>query len=303
MNKTATASRDLEGTASQDLDIDALHGILWGGKWLIGFMAALGLAVAVVYALLTPQIFRSEALFQVREQSSSTGGGLGGLAAVASQLGGLAGLSGLSLGGGGIDRLVAIATLKSRTVIEAFITEKNLLPKLYKSKWDAEAKAWKNPDVGSVPTVWQAYNDFTKKILSITDDRKTGLLTVAVEWTDPEEARQWVTELAARTNAYLKARAIKEGEENLAYLLSQAKVIGQVAVEQSLYGLVEEQLKRLMMAKGGEEFALKTIDPAVVPKKRFAPKRVQIALGGLLLGAALGATAVVWRARRTALRR
>lgn len=295
MNNTATGSRDL--------DIGALLRILWAGKWLIALVAVLGTAGGLTYAFLAPQIFRSEGLFQVREHTGSTGGLSGGLAAVASQLGGLAGLGGLSLGGAGTDRQVAIATLKSRTVIDAFITDKNLLPKMYKSKWNAEAGTWKSSDPASIPTTWQAYNDFTKKILSVADDRKTGLLTIAVEWTDPEEAQQWVTELAARTNAYLRERAIREGEENLAYLRSQAKEIGQVALEKALYELVEEQLKQLMMAKGGDEFALKTIDKAVVPKKRISPRRVPIILGGFLLGALLGGAAVVWRAARTAARR
>jgi uncharacterized protein involved in exopolysaccharide biosynthesis len=280
--------------ASPDLDIGALPKVLWGGKWLIGPLTSLGLIAAVVYAFIQPEVFRAEALLQARQQSGSLGR-LGGLASLAAEFGGVSGAGALSLTGG-TDRDVAIATLRSRTVVEAFIEEKNLLPRMYESKWDSKAKAWRSPNVNKQPTVWQAYNDFTKDVLRISEDRKTGLVTLSVEWTDPAEAQQWVTELIARTNAHLKERAIQEGEKNLAYLQAQAQQIGQVELVQAVYGLVEEQLKQMMVAKGGDEFALKTIDPAVVPQRRIRPNRVLISLAGFLIGGLLGVVATVGRA-------
>jgi uncharacterized protein involved in exopolysaccharide biosynthesis len=258
----------------------------------------LGLIAGVGFALIQPKIFRAEALLQVRQQSGSLGG-LGGLASLAAEFGGLPGAGALSLGGGDTDREVALATLRSRTVVEAFIAEKNLLPRIHEYRWYGNAKVWGGADAGDTPTLWQAYNDFTKDVLRISEDRKSGLVTLAVEWTNPEEAQQWVTELVARANAHLKERAIQEGEGNLEYLQGQAQHIGQVELVQALYGLVEEQLKQMMMAKGGAEFALKTIDPAVVPTKRIKPNRAYISLAGLFLGGALGAALTLWRASWT----
>ncbi len=276
--------------AADEIDLRELVRTLWHDKRLIALITFASSVVALTYALLATEIFRSEALVQPREESSA-GGALGGLAA---QFGGLADLAGLSMGGSG-DRAVAVATLRSRTVIEAFIQENNLLPKLYDSRWDSEAKNWKSADPKKIPTVWQAYNDFTKEVLRITEDKKTGLVTVAVEWRDPEEARRWVTELITRTNAFLKTKAIEEGERNLAYLEGQSRKIGQVELQQSLYSLVEKELTKLMLAKGGEEFAIKTVDAAVVPKERERPKRMQIVVLGFLLGGFAGVATVLVR--------
>lgn len=259
---------------------------LWKGRWTIVLATAVGSAAAVAYALAAREVYRSEALVQLRTESKGAGA-LGGLAA---SLGGFAEFAGLSLGGSG-DRSVAIATLKSRTVVEAFLRDENVLPKLYRDRWDEAAGRWKDP----APTTWEGYNDFLADVLRITDDKKTGLVTVAVEWEDPEEAQRWASLLIARTNDYLKAKAIEEGERNLAYLQDQSGKIGQIELRQSLYGLVETELKKLMLAKGGEEFAIRTVDAAVVPQMRIWPRRTRIAIVGFLLGGMTGVLLVLGR--------
>src|SRR5262245_38814420 len=198
----AIASED----ASEEVDFVSLVRTLWNGKWLIVSLTMIGTLGGVLYALAQPDVFRAEALVQPRQASQA----LGGLGALAAQVSGISGL-GVSLGGG-TDRDVALATLRSRTVVEKFIEDLKLLPILYESEWDEQAHTWVSSDPKSIPTAWQAYNDFTTDILKISENRNTGLVTVAIEWRNPEEAQRWVTELIARTNAHLKERAIQEGE-------------------------------------------------------------------------------------------
>lgn len=269
------------------LDWKDLLAKLWAGRWVIVASVVTCGGVAACYALLATEIYRAEAVVQARQESRGTGG----IGALAAQFGGLAEIGGLSMGGGG-DKEVALATLRSRALIEAFIREGNLLPVLYDGQWDADSGKWKDPQ--SVPSLWRATNHFLG-ILKVSPDRKTGLVTVAIEWKDPTQARDWVTELIARTNAKLKARALEDGERNLAYLEGQARVIRQVELQQALFGLVEGELKKMMLAKGSDEFAFRTIDAAVVPEKRMRPKRRQIAVMGVLLGMFLGVVLVFIR--------
>ena len=282
-------------TGSDDLDLRQLVLILWKGRRIIVASTALFSLLAVIAALLAEPVFRAQALIVPRQESRA----LGGLGAVASQVG-LADLAGISLGGGG-DSVVALATLQSRIVIEGFIRERNLLPKLFKGQWDAEAGKWKDSDPKKQPTVWRDYDLFTKEVFKLIEDKKTGLCTVSVEWKDPVEAQQWVAEIILRTNEYLRTKAIQEGEKNLAYLEEQSHKTGQVELQQALYGLVEAEQRKLMLAKGGEEFAIRTIDPAVVPTEPARPKRKIIVMVGFLLGAILGVIGVLvrdwWRAR------
>lgn len=279
-----------------EVDLWQLARTVWEGRWIVIVTVIVATMAAIAMALTATPVYRSEALVQPRQETISSGA-LGNLAV---QLGSFADLAGLP-GAAGADRAVVVATLKSRTIIESYIQDSNLLPKLYESLWDSDANAWKIKDPTKVPTVWQAYNRFMKSILSVTDDRKTGLCTVAVEWKDPVEAQRWVSELIGRTNEYLKTKAIQEGERNLAYLEQQARKIGQVELQQALYGLVEAELRKLMIAKGGEEFAIKTIDQAVVPTDRIRPKRTMMVLVGGILGGVLGVMLVL--ARQSWLRR
>lgn len=272
-----------------EIDLRELFLKLWRGKWLIVGVTFVCSAIAVTYALLAEPVFRSEALVQVRDDSKA-GGGLG---ALASQFGGLADFAGVSLGGGGKDRAVVLATLQSRVLIQQFILDENLMPKLFPAHWNEAEKNWRVSDPKKIPTLMDAYTVFKKSLLRVGDDKKTGLITIAIEWRDPKEAAQWITSLISRTNAFLRNKAISEGERNLSYLQQQAKEASVVTVQQSMFGLIEVEIKKLMVAKGGDEYALKTIDPAQAPTKRIRPRRAQISVIGALLGGFLGIVLVL----------
>lgn len=273
-----------------EIDLRQLIATLWDGKWMIAATTFVSSAIAIAYALLATPIYRAEALVQIR-QESRTGGGLNALAA---QFGGLADFSGLTGGSGG-DRALTLATLKSRAVVQSFIQDNNLLPELFEKAWDRENKRWKVNDPKEEPTLWHGYEAFSKGILKVTEERKTGLVTVAIEWRDPDVAAAWAKELIARTNVYLRDKTILESENNLDYLRQQVRQTGVVELQQAVYTLVESELKKLMLAKGGEEYAIRTIDPAQAPKLRIKPKRRQIAILGLLVGGFLGVVAVFLR--------
>ena len=57
----------------------------------------------------------------------------------------------------------------------------------------------------------------------------------------------------------------------------------------TLYKLIEEQTKTLMLAEAQEEFIFKVVDPAVVPEVKVKPARALICIVGTLLGFILGA--------------
>ena|SRR5690554_4947268 len=66
-----------QNTLPQDDEIDllALLGTLWNGKWLIAAVTVLFTAVGVLYALIQPPVYRANALIQVEEKQ----GGLPGM--------------------------------------------------------------------------------------------------------------------------------------------------------------------------------------------------------------------------------
>jgi len=265
--------------------------ILWAAKFQIIGFAMVCFALGCTIAFLLPPIYQAEALLQIREDNSKNGA----LQSLAGQLGPLGALAGGSLGGDSGQKAIALATLKSHLIIEAYIERKNLLPLLFARKWDQERNQWKSDAVEYVPTLQDGYKKFTKEIFSAEEDKKTGLVTVSVEWKSPADAASWVSDLVADTNAMLKKRAIDEGEANLQYLEAQARKTAIIELQHSLYQLMEVELKKLMIARNSEDFILRAIDPVRVPKKKVRPQRMLIAALSLLLGVLIACTYVLVR--------
>jgi uncharacterized protein involved in exopolysaccharide biosynthesis len=136
---------------------------------------------------------------------------------------------------------------------------------------------------------------FNTNIRSVTEDKKTGLVTLSIRWKDPETAANWANLLVERLNDRLRNQALAESERNVAYLQREIAASSVVSLQQSMGRVLEGEMQKLMLARGNEEFAFKVIDRAVPPKQRDAPKRTLIVLVSLLAGGFLGILAVFVR--------
>ena len=267
-----------------EIDLFALWETLVEGKWLVLGCALLCFALATALAFIMTPKYEARVVASFAEEGKS-GGGMGGLAA---QYGGLAEMAGISLGSGG-SKEASLAFLNSRAFIEQFIEEEKLLPILYEGKWDAEKKQWKVAE-DKIPTMWKAYKLFSKAILSTSLDKKTRLLTLTITWKNREQAVHWANELVRRANETLRQKTITETQSSLDFLQKELEKTSIVEVQNTIYRVMETQVKSMMMANTQEQFAFKVIDPAiVVDEDAFVkPKRpLMMALGlfgGLFLG-------------------
>ncbi len=268
----------------EEISLRELFDALWARRLLIiALTLAFGIAAAVVSLLMPEKYEASVVLSPVDDSGSKMGGG----GALLSQLGGLASLGGLSLSGSD-QKSVALATLQSHALTEAFIRDNKLLPILYPDDWDAAAAKWTISDPDDVPTPWKAERMFAKKVRSIAEDKKTGLVTLTIEWTDPELAAKWATELVERANKHLRTKAIGASQTNLAYLNEQLTKTSVVELQQSIYSLIEAEIKKVMIANGSDEYAFRVVDPARVAEERVSPKRTLITAVGLFAGLMIG---------------
>lgn len=262
---------------TDDDEIDLLD--LWdtlvsGWQWIIG-ITTVAAVVAIAVALQMTPIYRSQVVMVPADDSGRPSGG----AALAAQFGGLADLAGVNLGGSG-SKNEALALLKSRALAEGFIKDKELLPILFEDKWDAAAKKWKNDDLTKTPTLGAAYELFSKDVLQINDDKKTGVITLAVEWKDRQLAALWANEIVRRANAAMRARAVADAQASIDYLQQELAKTGVVDIQQAIYRLLEANYKTASIANTREEYAFKVIDPAVVAdaNRKVRPKRAQIVI-------------------------
>ncbi|KOE77540.1 MULTISPECIES: Wzz/FepE/Etk N-terminal domain-containing protein [Vibrio] len=285
-------------STDDEIDLRELFKALWKGKWLIiatTFVFAIG---SVFYALNLPDIYKSDALLAPAESSNG-----GGLSKMAGQLGGLAALAGVNLGAGESSQTdLAVQVMKSRQFIEAFINKHDLLVPLIAAKgWDLvnnklildeelynpSTGEWlREPDGlrGATPTAQEAFEVFSKEVLSISQDKESGLYTVSVKSYSPYLAQQWVNWLIDDINKVMRERTIKETSQNLTYLNTQLQKTAVADMQSTFYKLIEEQTKSLMLAEVQQEFVFKTIDPAVAPEVKYGPKRALICFLSTILG-------------------
>lgn len=270
-----------------ELSLIDLWNIVWKRKWLWLTFGPFFAVLGVFYALNQPEIFRGEATLLPNSEEQSGGG----LAALAGQFGGLASMAGINVGGGGSTE-TAIATLKSRQFLTPFISDEERLRAIFPEEWDIESKTWtvskERRQDDNKPTKLEAYERFTKECLKVSEDKKTGIVTLAIELTDPSLTAEWTNELANLLNAHLREQAKTEAEKNLAYLNKQLTETRVLEIKESLYGLIENQTKNAMLANAKEDYAFRVIDPAVIPEQRVSPKRSLIVVSAGMLGGFLG---------------
>jgi len=289
MNDTATA-------APPDVKLKSLAEILSRDRKLIIIIACFFMLISGVGAYFQVKQYKGSVLFSVVSDDQH-GGGAG---AMMSQFGALANLAGVSIGGQS-QKYEAIALLQSRFLTEMFIQQNDLLPVLFPKLWDAKAKRWITNDPKAIPDLWKGDAVF-KKIRSLVQDPKTELVTFSITWPDPVLAAKWANDLVALANKQSRDRVLADSDRHIVYLRDQAARAQLVPVQEALSNLMEGEYKQAMVAGGNQEYALKVIDPAVVPESPASIRRSFIVLGGLLGGLFVGCFFVFlrssWRGER-----
>lgn len=268
------------GASDDKISLRQIWRILWRGKRTVIAATTILALGSIAYALLAKEIYRAEVLLApATEQSTPMIGG---------QLGSLAALAGVNLGVGEGNGVVALAVLQSRQFARDFIEQLDLMPIFFEEDWDAENDRWRVDDPTEAPDVRDGVKFFHEEIFEVSEERRTGLVTLAIEWTDPDVAAEWASILVHRLNDRLRARALQEAQTNVDYLQSEMAKATLVTLQESIGRLLEAELPKLMLAKGNEEFAFKIVDPAVPPRERVRPKRALTAIIGTILGGLLG---------------
>lgn len=291
--------------ADDEIDLRELFSAIWQGKWIIIATTFVFAVASVIYALSLPNIYKSEAL--LAPVNAEAGLNLPG------QLGGLAALAGVNLGGGSGDKTtLAIEVLKSRDFIGRFIEKYDLfIPVMAAEGWHMGSDTLKidsdiyNTDTSEwvrkvkapfqpKPSVQETYTEFMK-LLSVSQDKTSGMVKLSVQHYSPILAKEWVDNLVKEINDDLRQRELNEAQRSIAYLNEQIAQTNLADARSMLFSLVEEQTKTLMLANVRSEYVFKTVDPAVVAEKKAKPARALICILGVMLGGMLSVLFVLVR--------
>jgi len=281
-------NRDMSSDLGESLDLFQVVALVWNHKWTVFFVTAIFVGLAAAYAFTAKEQFRAEVLLKPADTKSQLGmsGALGGL-------GGLASLAGINVGLG--NAAEPIAVLSSREFTAAFLEDQNLLPVLFSGRWDSANKRWKPSWLSGSPDIRDGVRYFDRSVRTVREDKKTGFVTMSIEWTDANVAANWANLLVERVNERMRNRALAESELNVAYLKQELASSNVVSLQQSIGHVLETELQKLMLAKATKEYSFKIIDHAEATKWRSSPRRVLVIAAAFILGLACSAFYIVAR--------
>lgn len=262
---------------------------LWREKLVVLGVTTVFALASIAYSLALAPIFRSQAVLAPAAMNRASG--------TFSGLDSLASFAGVTLGSGG-DSVQAIAMLRSNSFAEEFIVEQNLMPILFADEWDADRSRWLT-EIDEPPDIRDGVRLFTEEVRYVTQDRETGLVTLAIEWPEPAIAAEWATEMAQKINERIRQRDMREFEAKLDYLNRQLAEASLVELRQAIARVIEDQINAMMLARSQPEYAFKIIDAPVIPKERVSPQRTLIVIIGTFVG---GVVAVLLALLRNAIR-
>lgn len=266
----------------------------------------IGAVLAIFLSLQIPNQYKSDA--KIVASTEDSGAGLG---ALAGQFGGLASMAGISLGGKS-DVNLLMDTLKSRNFLKSFIEQEELKVKIFAVKsWDMETdkliidpeiydentKTWIRPPEGlraSEPSLEEVYQKF-EKMIGVSRNKKTDLLTVSVTYYSPEIAKEWLEKLLSHLSEYLRQQDKSEAQKSLDYLSNKKKEIALSELRVLFAELLREQHQKLMLANVKSVYGYEIRDDAFYPEEKASPKRALIVIIATFFAFVIGVAQVFVR--------
>ena len=287
-----------------EIDLRELFSVLWAGMKLKVAVTAVFAVVSVIYALSLPNQYKASAVVSPADSGGSS------LGSMAGQLGGLASLAGINIGSGESNETQeAMEIMQSWGFMEEFIQTHDLQVPVYAAigwdkgsnnlkldndLYDVASKRWLIEDDKSVenraPSSWELYEAFNERV-AVSQDKKSGLINISVEYYSPQIAKQWVDLFISTINEYMRARKLEQVNRNIEYLTIQIEKTAIADMREVFYQLIEEQTKSKMLAEASPEYAFVTVSRAMVPEEKSQPKRALVCILGTLLG---GMLSVLW---------
>ena len=289
-----------------EIDLRELFSALWSGKIKIIVITAAFALASVIYALSVPNQYKATALLAPAQSKG------GGLSSALGQLGGLASLAGVSIGDGeSSESQIAQEIMKSWSFVEGFIADNELAVEVYAAEswsklsnelvidddiYDVDSREWLLEDDASdalrPPTSWELFKKFSE-MLSVTEDKKSGLVSLSIEYYSPQIAKEWLDMYLAAINKHMQSRQVVKASNNIDYLEAQIDKTSIAEMREVFYTIIEEQTKNKMVAEASPDYAFVAVSPSMVPEEKSQPKRALICILGTLLGGMLSVLLVL----------
>jgi len=291
-----------------EIDLQEIFNVLFKGKWIIVSLTVMISIIGLIYSLSLPNVYQSKAVLVSSNPSSSISAALGGFSS-------LAGIAGIGLPSDGENDNTAKAMQKIGSL--SFF-ENNILPNIYlpnlmaikswnyktntltfdENTYDMSINSWVRDysyPQQQIPSAQESFEEFTKKNLSLSEDKKSGFITLSIKHQSPFIAKQWVELIVNEINTFYRQKDKLQSEKAVSYLNEQISMTSLTEIKEALAKLLQEEIKKLTLIEANQHYVFDYVDPPAVMEKKSEPKRALIFIVSVLLGGMLSVFLVLIR--------
>ena len=138
-----------------------------------------------------------------------------------------------------------------------------------------------------IPSAQESFNEFKQVHLNLSEDKKTGFITLSIKHQSPFVAKQWTELIVNEVNSFYRQKDKLESEKSVTYLNQQISLTSLSEVKEALSQLLQEQTKKLTLIEANKFYVFDYIDPPAVMEKKSQPKRSIIFIFSVILGGIL----------------
>jgi len=289
---------------NKEIDLYELFDILLKSKKIILLITTFTSILGVTYSLSLPNIYESKTLLVPVNPSNSISAGLSGY-------GGIAGIAGLSLprsdDGNSAKAIKKISTL---SFFENNIINNIFLPDLMavdswnhetntltynESIYDMKSSTWVRKysyPKKQIPTAQESFKRFTKK-LSLSEDKKSGFVTLSIKHQSPYIAKEWTELVINEVNNYYRQKDKSESLKAVSYLNKQISMTTLSEIKLVIAELLQKETKKLALLEANEFYVFDYIDPPAVMELKSEPNRPLICILAAIFGLVLSILFVI----------
>ncbi len=267
-----------------EIDLRELFATIWSNKYKIIIFTFLVTSLSIIYALSIPNSYKSTVVLAPQEQSKSMS--LGGLSA-------LAGMAGINLGGGHMDAFNSLKTIIDDYGFEKMMMYKYDLNKKLSNKYmdkslvfafgyrgiynffHSSKKAKKNKEVIEYNTIKKL-----RKTVSISDDKKSGAITLSVMLPDRFLAKKILQDYLKESTNYLRKIDMRDLNKKVKYYKNELANTSDIELKTQISQLISALVQKRVLSNASEYYIVKEITKPEVAniKNKTKPKRSLIVI-------------------------
>ncbi|MCK5294819.1 MAG: hypothetical protein KAJ49_09215 [Arcobacteraceae bacterium] len=262
-----------------EIDLKELFNTIWNNKFQIAIFTFVVTSLTIVYTLSIPNSYKSTTSLVPHAQAKSSLGGLGALA----------GMAGIDIGGGGgVDAVTSFTTILNdfsfqNRVIQKYDLSQKLIPNeknlVFALGYDGiynifHSKSTEKDERSKEEITYDTYKVLIK-IITISSDKKSGVITLSVESIDRFLAKELVDIYLVELTTHLRTIEMQDVDKQIKYYNAELENTDELSMKDQLGKLATGLVQKKVLSMANEFYNVKQMTKSQVAyiKEKSKPKR------------------------------